>query len=59
MNTGYVRGPVSPYLRRPTRSLEMVLAQRFEIPIPTEEAGETERADAWNTDRPQTKRDDR
>ena len=59
MNTGYVRGPVSPYLRRPTRSLEMVLAQRFEIPIPTEEAGETERTDAWSTVYPPTERDDR
>jgi hypothetical protein len=40
MNTGYVTGPGSPYLRRPTRSLEMVLAQRFEIPSPTGEPAE-------------------
>lgn len=44
MTTRNLTEPMSPYLKRPTRSLEMVLAERFEIPCPTGEADERKKA---------------
>ena len=40
MNSDDLNRPGSPYLRRPTRSLELVLAERAGIPCPTDEAAE-------------------